>query len=433
MGGVGMSVRRFDAVDDKIVLGPIDVSPYESGFSLGVLYRPDASLGSGEMTLIGVHDDLGGGQQISDVRLGINAAGQPFLSSEKPATASGDRVTAPVGLTEGVWYLIVVAFSFGDVWFDIYNFSASALDYSDSPGILTPPVTGHSSSVGVMWLGGHVDSYATVPLPNQAPLGGDLAAAVAWPDAAAWGVAEAMATANDQGEWDVYSPVHRWELRQNLLGDSVTDQISNADEVSRTGTTVVADNPPVPYSVTPMVGNVPRNAPLPTTHYGDTTADQWKTFLSASVFLAPGSAGGDRVVSENGWPIPHAGTPAAWQGVRAARLQHSALVIPGKTLEMRLRVVMMVGFGDTWSAIARLLLITGANGNGNINLFLGTLNPAVAITATSTDNQSRFWLSNPTVILPGTDQIVALGLSGAQAVPAGNYYCLRLAAEYANF
>ncbi len=241
-----MSIRNFDG-NDFVIGKPLGPTAFAGDFVMGALYRPDGNLGSSEMTIYGLHADLNSlsaGAQICVARMGVDVSGQPFFSTEAPILATGNRATAGYSLSQDIWYLIFFGFDFsaGDVFTYIFSYDSWSLEYDsvDSVSQIAPPWT---LANGISWFGAHNDAYPGVT--PESFLLGDIATCFTYDGIVGSGAgAEILANQPDQSAWGI---TNRWPFAQAVVTDPVPDVIGSAAQTSRTGTSVVAEDPPVPY------------------------------------------------------------------------------------------------------------------------------------------------------------------------------------------
>jgi hypothetical protein len=233
-----VSVRRFNGVNDviKVSLGSCD---WTFG-TLAVLIRRNENASFD--AFISNHTSAA----VRQPTLEINSANKMFLTG----AWSVDHPGATEILTANGWYILVITKATGTVAprLHIYRVNTGTWVHENEPGTETNPP---SQAGGAIWFG------ATSAAGNFA--NADFAAAAEWPGKVLSDAeCEALATATSlKAGWKALSPSGLWTFDQASVETSVEDLTGNgANQTARTGTTVIAEEPPIPYVAPASLGMV---------------------------------------------------------------------------------------------------------------------------------------------------------------------------------
>ena len=232
-----MPVLNFNGSSDEVItaLGSLDLT---GAFTIAVLARLDAT--GRAHTFINTRSSAAGDL----IGLGVQA-NNAFV-----ADVSGDGLAAVTTGTAiaGRWYLFATSKAAGTVTPRLHLYDFTALSWSHANGGLTMGNAATAAGGSVAFGRQRTNTWADA---SRNFLDGDLVAAAAWSASLSDGQVEALQTSSSLSGWtSLSSPVAVWLFRGATVGDAVQDTVGAADESSRSGTTVLAENPPIPYDPT---------------------------------------------------------------------------------------------------------------------------------------------------------------------------------------
>lgn len=220
-----MPIRRFDATDDQIAVSLGGCNLASSAYSIAVLVRPRAAE---ENTLIQFRDSKAEEQ----VEFGWEPNRDPYLW-----TPGGSVLGSEIGTPSlNQWCILAVTKASGSAkpsW-HFYDF-ASWEHKEDGSSIGNAP----SLAGGSVLLRGNYEFGEC-----------DLAAIAVWKANLNNSQVEALSAAKALGDWaTLNSPAAVWLFDQKSVSEAVNDRTAGgANQTSRTGTTVVEEEPPIPYA-----------------------------------------------------------------------------------------------------------------------------------------------------------------------------------------
>lgn len=224
-----MAIRRFDVADDvvELALGACNAT---GAWSMAWLLRP---MVADDQPII----DLGSEKLIGELTDG-NLPGAHQSGSTR--TATGDLAVSPETGEWGLWVITKAAGTTAIRWHFIDPLTKAATHANDNTTIGNP-----SSQAGGSIL------IANGWTPAQV----DIAALALWAGTALSDEqVEQLAATDIKNGWEALSPSGLWPFDQPSVEAPVTDLTGNgADEVSRTGTTILGEDPPIPYEAAPPV------------------------------------------------------------------------------------------------------------------------------------------------------------------------------------
>lgn len=219
-----MPVRRFDATDDQIgaALGGCNLGG--STYSVAVLARPRAAE---EASLVQFRDSKAGEQ----VEFGWDPNRKPYLWTPS-ASAEGTEIATPALNKWGLWAVTKASGSAKPTW-HFYDFSSWEHKEDGSSVGNAPSLAG-----GSILLRGNYEFGEC-----------DLAAIAVWKASLSNSQIEALAAAEALEDWIALNgPVAVWLFDQESVSEAVNDRTAGgANQTARTGTTVVEEEPPIPY------------------------------------------------------------------------------------------------------------------------------------------------------------------------------------------
>lgn len=224
-----MPIRRWDGVDDRITLSIGGCDVVSGPMTALALVRPD-DLGKWQHVLALVTS----GGTVSTA-FGIANNNHVFVDTNNSTSAQ----TAAVAVAAADEYAIIgfsTATGTAAVRLHYYRFSTTTWAHADASGTYAK---GSSVAGGEVWLSGSDvydgDQAAVVLLNTNLSVDADV---------------EAFAAVSGLDEWGAHaSAVGGWRLNQAATSTAVTDDTGNgADQTAITGTTVVAEDPPIPYA-----------------------------------------------------------------------------------------------------------------------------------------------------------------------------------------
>jgi hypothetical protein len=224
-----MPVRRFDGIDDTIrcAVGGADVY---GAWTMAILLRPTLLAYRVVYQAHGTDGRaIGYGFEIDDLgRLRVwQGAGNQ------------ERVSPNGYVARDTWRLVAISKGSGNVQPRFHSYDFSTTRWSREYGLAMD--NAGSAAGGQARFGQWRDDYF---------FEGDVAAAVMWSSALADATIDTLATAPTLTAWSrVGSPVALWLFNQGATGRPLLDVIGAADEaVTPPGTTVVFDEPPIPFT-----------------------------------------------------------------------------------------------------------------------------------------------------------------------------------------
>lgn len=226
-----MSVRRSDGVDDWLHVAIGDVE-FAGAYTLALLVRAPSGVADDQVVVVG-HNSGGSFQWV----FGGTSAMDSFQ------LYIGSASDAPAGfLPAGVWRLIGFSKAAGTSRprMHTYDFIQERWSHADGTVAIGDPATQAGGEIGFFALGRRFNFSAV-----------DLAAAAAWTSALSDTAFEALADVVALSEWADHAPGALWLFDQASVADPLLDVIGAADELAINGTTVVAQDPPVPYEPLP--------------------------------------------------------------------------------------------------------------------------------------------------------------------------------------
>ncbi len=219
-----MPVRRFDGVDDAVVLALGSL-----GFAMGVgtiAVICKASSDTANDTFLWV------GNSSTSARWGFDTTSN---TTPRARAGTAGAVSAPTIrlLAADGWVLLAWCKATGTTTprFHKYNFGTSTWTHEDGASTLADSGTPTTNA--------HIGSFRAAGSPFFA---GDMGIAAAWNVKLTDAEVEALVVS--EADWSTVSPVALWPLTQAATTDPVLDTIGAADETALTGTTVVADTIP---------------------------------------------------------------------------------------------------------------------------------------------------------------------------------------------
>ncbi len=227
-----MAVRRFNGTSDFIKTG-IGSCSWTFG-SFGALFRLISMPGSGGF-LFSNHTSAGTFQ--AGIRLTFG--GLPFLSGSWSADHQGTTA-----LVKETWYILVITKATGTatprLHIGKWNGSSFVWTHENESGTETNSPAQTSGSI-------YIGSRKGAEFVNA-----DFAAIIEWPsvvlsDAEVEGLG--TQTSLKTGWKEYKSPAGLITFEQGSVSEEVQDIIGGADQTERSGTTVVSEEPPIPYVV----------------------------------------------------------------------------------------------------------------------------------------------------------------------------------------
>ncbi|ADB50175.1 LamG-like jellyroll fold domain-containing protein [Conexibacter woesei] len=251
-----MPIRRFDGVDDFVTLS-IGAAGVTRAVTLAFLLRSRAQAP-------GVDRALGGAHDASGIPLGFHAE---VIGSNGVGFVAGEWATATYGgggfAAADEWRLLVLTKAAGSVaaTFHSYDFAARVL-HTSVHGVVgdAAATTGGTYTLGMLYPPGPGDCW-----------GGELAAHAVWASELDAAAVRSLATAPSLTSWlEIGRPAALWLLDQPTPAAPIRDLTGNgADQVAIVGTTVLDEDPPIPYRPT-YVSEVTADAPAAWIRLGET-------------------------------------------------------------------------------------------------------------------------------------------------------------------
>ncbi|HET7443278.1 MAG TPA: hypothetical protein VFJ57_01325 [Solirubrobacterales bacterium] len=227
------SIRRFNGVSDEVVLG-IGANAAAYG-TMAVLFRPAAEH-------FGAPFSTNGASNYAR-RVGIFNRSPAFSSFDVDVELGGvENQIAP-----GEWALLVVTKATGTVKPRFHLWKGGSWNHVDAGGTLADYAGETQTNVRLGRFLTYNDWFR-----------GDIAAAAHWASKALSDAeCEALVAVGSLEGWAGKSPSGLWLFNQVSLSDEVKDKTANAaNQTSRSGTTVVAEAPPIPYVASAIPGMV---------------------------------------------------------------------------------------------------------------------------------------------------------------------------------
>ena len=218
------SIRRFNGASDEVVLG-VGANAAAYG-TMAVLFRPAAEH-------FGAPFSTNGASNYAR-RVGIFNRSPAFSSFDVDFELSGvENQIAP-----GEWALLVVTKATGTVKPRFHLWKSGSWSHADVTATLADYAGETQTNVRLGRFLTYNDWFR-----------GDIAAAAHWASKALSDAeCEALVTAGSLEGWAGKSPSGLWLFNQVSLSEEVKDKTANgANQTSRSGTTVVAEQPPIPY------------------------------------------------------------------------------------------------------------------------------------------------------------------------------------------
>ena len=225
-----MAVRAFDGVDDRVQCA---IGGSTAPSTLVALVRLQ-DLGKWQTPIALWTDSLGVSTALQITSANLLA----FITN----TASGARSSFTVAQDE--WVLIVGGKASGTATprLHYYRFSTETWVHGDAVAAIGD---GDSVAGGVVVFGQNWGSGLDY-------LDGDIAAAAVFDFLLSDAGVEDLVEVNALEDWLDLSPVGMWDFRQESTATPVTDLTGNgADQTALTGTTVLVEDPPIPYESVP--------------------------------------------------------------------------------------------------------------------------------------------------------------------------------------
>ena len=214
----------------------------------------DFAAGGVIRTAVGSGDTPGALTYVALVKL---VAGTEWMIARHPsagAWSSMGRETAKLRLypgdnspsepPSGVWLLCAISKTAGSskARYSYYNFTTETWTHKESVSAFTATYGGVPAEI-------HLGQWNGTEQFN-----GRYAAAMIFGKALSQAEVEALVAVEFQTDWLALGPLALWQLGQASVEEIVEDITGNgADEVSRTGTTVAEEEPPIPYEAEPTI------------------------------------------------------------------------------------------------------------------------------------------------------------------------------------
>lgn len=230
-----MPVRRFDGVDDAI-RASVGACNLTGAFSMAALVRSDTT---------GPWQGIVSNRTTTETAWALQKKPAGVLSLEHETNGSESKLSVADDMR---WYLLVVTKATGTATprFHRYDFSTKTWTHENGNVSLGNRPTQAGGAI-------HFAEYTTASDNFM----GDFAAVAEWAGTALTdGQCESLVTASDiKKGWKALSPSGLWCFDQAAVTTSVEDLTGNgANQTSRTGTEVVAEEPPIPYELKPAEG-----------------------------------------------------------------------------------------------------------------------------------------------------------------------------------
>lgn len=216
------NIRRFNGTTDYLELDPVDYN----GVAIGDLSWVAIAKRNGTGTFRAAVSIDGGAGGEWEFMAGGGTSTNIGIYMEPSTVSSADGLYV-VG---NGWYLISITKADGNTTprFHTYRYDTTTWNHADGVSLnetATP-------SGARMWIGTYANAFDF--------LDSDLACVGVWRDVLSDAELEGMTATI--ASWDALSPTSVWLLNQTVVTDPVLDRFSNADEIARSGTTVVAES-----------------------------------------------------------------------------------------------------------------------------------------------------------------------------------------------
>jgi Concanavalin A-like lectin/glucanases superfamily len=223
-----MPIRHFNGESDELLVS-IGACNLTGAFTIAALVRFG---NKGTFADIVTNRESGGGARIIFYRSNTNKA---------TTWINGTNSEVGAEIAEGSWYIVVV---------------------SKASGSVKPTI--HLQKVGAAWAhtegsaalanaasmtGGHI-ALGQVETGSGEAFKGDIAAVAEWTSALSNAEVEALGSVSTLSEWGTAKgAAGLWLFNQASVTEEVKDQTGNgANQSGRTGTTAIAEEPPIPYA-----------------------------------------------------------------------------------------------------------------------------------------------------------------------------------------
>lgn len=224
-----MSIRRFDGSDDRVRTSGSAGTRFTGAVTLAGLIRWSGNVAGSWGTVVATSDDLSEGYSLQ-IRNDTN------LIALYADDSSGANIS---GMPQDAWCLVAATKAAGTQTprLHLYDFSDPGWTHSNGGGTVTNCSTPDSSAN--VDIGRYNTSYAW---------GGDIAAVGVWNEALTDEQIESL-IAGSIADWlGIGTPAGIWAFSQASTATAVLDLTdNNSDQSSLTGTSVVSEDPPIPY------------------------------------------------------------------------------------------------------------------------------------------------------------------------------------------